>query len=428
MNTQTISLSSTSTTDSQTLDTVEMFDTTKVALDISNIYSKTFPTAVDVSWGDGSENLDVDIVILKDYRVDSIIQEIVKGVKPSFLTKCYSHTYLAPSSTLKQTLCAQVNVTYATGDITTFHIPVVMTGEGYYQLIGDMEVVGVELLGDESNSVSMSLISKNSGHIMQMNNLEFNIIRDPVQDPLYIRYIQNDPFQSKLFTDFDNGEFDTGCWMYGLDTTGVGLSGNTYGVQGDSRRCTLIGRNCFIAAHHWGPWPGFQVKFVDGNGDSHIYTVDQKCDTTSLTNRDIRIGTFTEDVSDTLPSYAIGTNIYDDEWLVATRSRRLADTGAYSPPADQRVMLEQIYSFSTTSVSWSTSKFPAEALINYDAAASGDSGDPLFRLNSRGVLEVVSSYLSVGGGPQYGTADTLTAIDQWLTLQGTTRVAQEAQL
>lgn len=174
MNTQTISLSSTSTTDSQTLDTVEMFDTTKVALDISNIYSKTFPTAVDVSWGDGSENLDVDIVIFKDYRVDSIIQEIVKGVKPSFLTKCYSHTYLAPSSTLKQTLCARVNVTYVTGDITTFHIPVVMTGEGYYQLIGDMEVVGVELLGDESNSVSMSLISKNSGHIMQMNNLEFN--------------------------------------------------------------------------------------------------------------------------------------------------------------------------------------------------------------------------------------------------------------
>jgi len=78
MNTFTLSISSTKEDiDSElTLNQIDLFDFTEVTLDISNIYTEIFPTYVSINWGDGSEVLNPDIKIYRDYRNESIFPEI----------------------------------------------------------------------------------------------------------------------------------------------------------------------------------------------------------------------------------------------------------------------------------------------------------------------------------------------------------------
>ena len=74
MNTFTLSVSSTKEdmNTEQTLNQIDLFDFTEVTLDISNIYTETFPAYVTINWGDGSDVFNPDIKIFRDYRKESI--------------------------------------------------------------------------------------------------------------------------------------------------------------------------------------------------------------------------------------------------------------------------------------------------------------------------------------------------------------------
>jgi len=79
MNTYTLSISSTKYYKREkTLNQIDLFDTTKVTLDISNIYTELFPSYLSISWGDGTDPIQPDLRIFRDYRTESIFPELTK--------------------------------------------------------------------------------------------------------------------------------------------------------------------------------------------------------------------------------------------------------------------------------------------------------------------------------------------------------------
>jgi hypothetical protein len=238
------------------------------------------------------------------------------------------------------------------------------------------------------------------------------------------RFLTNDPFDADRFTDYANGVFNEGCWAHGLDMTGFSLESDN-SDRGDARRGTLIGRNCALTANHFGPRVGNQIIFTDGNGDKFTYTV--AAESSGLGGSDIRVFTLNESVSPTLPSYAIATadEIAAGDFILASRSRREFDAGAFNSPAAQRAMIEQVSNVGATSIEI-TQFPPAEIQVNRTSANVGDSSDPWFIMDEGGVLKAVSSYWGVSIGPFWG--GYLTEIDAWLATQGTSRLAQQAVL
>ena len=84
MNTHTLILSSTTSTQQVSAGTVDLFNTTRVTLQLKDVYSDVFPNYIGIDWGDGSAIYEPDIKIYRDYRTDSIYPEIENGASPAF--------------------------------------------------------------------------------------------------------------------------------------------------------------------------------------------------------------------------------------------------------------------------------------------------------------------------------------------------------
>tara|TARA_R110002012_G_scaffold223757_1_gene395722 strand:- start:147 stop:683 length:537 start_codon:yes stop_codon:yes gene_type:complete len=175
MNTYTLSISSTKEDiDSEvTLNQIDLFDFTEVTLDISNIYTEIFPTYVSINWGDGSEVLNPDIKIYRDYRNESIFPEIQKGVTPVTFSNNYKHKYYPSSYALKKSLTFKMNVGYVTGETLRLNIPVVVNSQSYYENVDDIDIIGVDLLNDSNNSSRVTFLTKKNNYLVQLDNKSF---------------------------------------------------------------------------------------------------------------------------------------------------------------------------------------------------------------------------------------------------------------
>ncbi len=175
MNTYTLSISSTKEDiDSEvTLNQIDLFDLTEVTLDISNIYTEIFPTYVSINWGDGSEVLNPDIKIYRDYRNESIFPEVQKGVTPVTFSNNYKHKYYPSSYALKKSLTFKMNVGYVTGETLRLNIPVVVNSQSYYENVDDIDIIGVDLLNDSNNSSRVTFLTKKNNYLVQLDNKSF---------------------------------------------------------------------------------------------------------------------------------------------------------------------------------------------------------------------------------------------------------------
>ena len=175
MNTYTLSISSTKEDiDSEvTLNQIDLFDFTEVTLDISNIYTEIFPTYVSINWGDGSEVLNPDIKIYRDYRNESIFPEVQKGVTPVTFSNNYKHKYYPSSYALKKSLTFKMNVGYVTGETLRLNIPVVVNSQSYYENVDDIDIIGVDLLNDTNNSSRVTFLTKKNNYLVQLDNKSF---------------------------------------------------------------------------------------------------------------------------------------------------------------------------------------------------------------------------------------------------------------
>ena len=172
MNTYTLSISSTKEDINSeiTLNQIDLFDFTEVTLDISNIYTEIFPTYLSINWGDGSEVLNPDIKIYRDYRAESIFPEIQKGVTPVTFSNNYKHKYYPSTFALKKSLTFKMNIGYVTGETLRLSIPIIVNSQSYYENVDDIDIVGVDLLNDVNNSSRITFLTKNNNYLVQLDN------------------------------------------------------------------------------------------------------------------------------------------------------------------------------------------------------------------------------------------------------------------
>lgn len=175
MNTYTLSISSTKEDINSeiTLNQIDLFDFTEVTLDISNIYTEIFPTYLSINWGDGSEVLNPDIKIYRDYRTESIFPEIQKGVTPVTFSNNYKHKYYPSTFALKKSLTFKMNIGYVTGETLRLSIPIIVNSQSYYENVDDIDIVGVDLLNDVNNSSRITFLTKNNNYLVQLDNKSF---------------------------------------------------------------------------------------------------------------------------------------------------------------------------------------------------------------------------------------------------------------
>ena len=170
MNTYNISLSTTTTSLTSNYDTINLFDQTEVSIDLSNIFSEVFPYYVVFDWGDGSEVLEPEIKTFINYRTESILNEITKGVSPPFLNTTYKHIYYPSPNSLVKSLTLKVGIQYTTGEVTQFNIPIDIRTEGYYENIRDVKLEGVKIINNVNLDTTLQLRTEIDNFIIETTN------------------------------------------------------------------------------------------------------------------------------------------------------------------------------------------------------------------------------------------------------------------
>jgi hypothetical protein len=170
MNTYTFSISTNNTGESTVYEPIDLFDVTKLTLDLINVYTDTFPNYVAIDWGDGTPVLEPDVSVFRNYREDSIFPEVNKGVAPKYLTDPYHHVYEPSSYALKKSVVLKINIGYVTGETTTLSAPISIRTEGYYQSVEDMDLIGLDLLNKKYNPSRFTFLTKKDDFIVQLDN------------------------------------------------------------------------------------------------------------------------------------------------------------------------------------------------------------------------------------------------------------------
>ena len=175
MNTYTLSISTTKDEiDSQKiLNSIELFDLTEFTLDLTNVYTELFPTYLSIDWGDGSETIQPDIKIYRDYKTESIFPELEKGVTPVTFSNDYVHKYYPSTYALKKSLVFKMNVGYITGETLQLSAPIVVNSQSYYENVDDIDIIGLDLLNGSNNSSRVSFLTKRNNYIVQLDNKSY---------------------------------------------------------------------------------------------------------------------------------------------------------------------------------------------------------------------------------------------------------------
>jgi hypothetical protein len=168
MNTYTLILSSTTSTQQVSAGTVDLFNATEVTLQLKDVYSDVFPNYIGIDWGDGSAIYEPDIKIYRDYRTDSIYPEIENGASPAFLNQNYTHVYYPSDYALKKVLTFRAIVGYINGNTAAFSVPINVRSEGYYQIVDDLEIKNIDLLDDDENNNRYTFLTKKDNFIVQL--------------------------------------------------------------------------------------------------------------------------------------------------------------------------------------------------------------------------------------------------------------------
>ncbi len=175
MKTYTLSISTTETQiNSQILNsTIDLFDATEVSLDLSGVFSRLFPNYISIDWGDKSPVFEPDIQIYRDYKNDSIFPELTGAIKPMFLDTPYKHKFYPSDYALNKSIVIKINIGYVTGETTQLSAPLNIRTESYYESVGDMNIIGVDLINTQNNSSRFTFVTKNEDYTVQLDNKSY---------------------------------------------------------------------------------------------------------------------------------------------------------------------------------------------------------------------------------------------------------------
>jgi hypothetical protein len=127
-----------------------LYDFTVVNLNVSQISERVIPLYMTINWGDGNIEY-FDNTLYRNYREESIFNEVLYNIRSSVLLDVHSHTYYPSVSARFKQLSAEIFIEYTDGSVCSIVQPFRITSGDYFETIGDMKHLKTNILPTASN-------------------------------------------------------------------------------------------------------------------------------------------------------------------------------------------------------------------------------------------------------------------------------------
>lgn len=165
MTLRTITLSSTSSTTTELLDSLVFEDNTSLIISMDYVYEQISPVYIKIDWGDGvTEIFDKS----DSFTVDRTKVNIFKF--STLLAVPYTHEYLPSSTSLYKNLSAQILIEYTNGDVSWFIQPITIRTYDYFESIGDLTLINTNILPVEGNHKQHQLATSVGNYLIELNS------------------------------------------------------------------------------------------------------------------------------------------------------------------------------------------------------------------------------------------------------------------
>lgn len=165
MNTYTVTISSTSSNITQTLPQVYLDDFTELSLDISGIYSGVIPLFIKIDWGDG-----IGILYDNDVYTTTTAGNVNLSQVNTVLKTIYKNKIYPSSKSLYKNLYVQLYVRYSNGQDSWFTIPISVRTYDYFEAIGDLKLLNVNILPFEGTPKEYQLSTFIDNTILELRS------------------------------------------------------------------------------------------------------------------------------------------------------------------------------------------------------------------------------------------------------------------
>lgn len=165
MNSYTLRLSSTNTSNISRLGELNFDDYTTLKINLQAVTETVVPIYLKIDWGTGSDPIIYDNDLYRDSRDD---QNLFKF--SPILNASYSYDYYPSSYALYKSLSAQVLIQYANGDNSWFIIPIKIRTFDYLESLSDVKLINSNILPQSNQSIEYQFRTLKDNQLFELRN------------------------------------------------------------------------------------------------------------------------------------------------------------------------------------------------------------------------------------------------------------------
>jgi hypothetical protein len=168
MNTKSIALSTNSSSYVEVMDTLILNDATTLTVFLGDIYEDVLPLSLKINWGDDNI-LYYDNDLYKNYRNESVINEIIYGKFSKLLQQEYSFDYYPSTTHTYKKTKVQFLIEYTNNNKSLITLPIEIRSSDYFESVGDIKMISTHVI-PEDNIKLHKFITDKYNYIVETSN------------------------------------------------------------------------------------------------------------------------------------------------------------------------------------------------------------------------------------------------------------------
>lgn len=168
MNTKSIVLSTNSSSYVEVMDTLILNDATTLTVFLGDVYEDVLPLSLKINWGDDNI-LYYDNDLYKNYRNESIINEIIYGKFSKILQQEYSFDYYPSTTHTYKRTKVQFLIEYTNNNKSLITLPIEIRSSDYFESVGDIKMISTHVI-PEDNIKLHKFITDKYNYIVETSN------------------------------------------------------------------------------------------------------------------------------------------------------------------------------------------------------------------------------------------------------------------
>jgi hypothetical protein len=149
MNTKSIVLSTNSSSYVEVMDTLILNDATTLTVFLGDVYEDVLPLSLKINWGDDNI-LYYDNDLYKNYRNESVINEIIYGKFSKLLQQEYSFDYYPSTTHTYKKTKVQFLIEYTNNNKSLITLPIEIRSSDYFESVGDIKMISTHVIPEDN--------------------------------------------------------------------------------------------------------------------------------------------------------------------------------------------------------------------------------------------------------------------------------------